>query len=248
MQGAHQEAGYNASFWYPAQGGIEALAQAFARDLPDVSCGLAVSEIDLAAKKVRLSDGREERFDCLISSLPLPELARIIVDLPEEVSGQFKKLRWNSIFNLNLGIARRMDNPCHWIYFPEKEFVFFRVGCYTNFSSSLAPADKSLLYAEVAYAADEQVNKEELQGKILRDFKKTGILSPQDTLEICAPIDIKYGYVIYDRSHKTAVQTIRQYLNERSVFSTGRYGRWEYMSMEDVILDAQRAAELILTC
>ncbi|MFH1245422.1 MAG: FAD-dependent oxidoreductase, partial [Candidatus Omnitrophota bacterium] len=243
-----QELGYNSCFWYPAQGGIETLAQAFSRDLPNLFCGCPVSEIDLSAKRIKLADGRQERFDCLVSTLPLPELSRIIVNLPADLGFQFKKLRWNSIFNLNLGIARKIDNPGHWIYFPGQEFAFFRVGCYTNFSSSLAPPDKSLIYVEVAYTADEPLNKEELEGRILRDLQKTGLLSPRDNMEICDPIDIRYGYVLYDFNHKAATETIQQYLNERNVFSIGRYGRWEYMSMEDVILDAQKAAELMLTC
>src|SRR5262249_4010999 len=49
--------GYNATFYYPKEGGIQALAFAFARDLSNIRLNTAVSSIDLSRKEVILSTG-----------------------------------------------------------------------------------------------------------------------------------------------------------------------------------------------
>ena len=80
--------------------------------------------------------------------------------------------------------------------------------------------------------------------KILKDLHKAKILSTEDNIEVCDPVDIKYAYIIYERNYRQSVQTILNFLAANNITSIGRYGRWKYMSMEDVILDGKRIAEL----
>jgi len=60
-------------------------------------------------------------------------------------------LRCVSVYNVNLGVAQEKVSDKHWIYFPEQEFPFYRVGFPTNFSPSLGPPGCSSLYVEVSH-------------------------------------------------------------------------------------------------
>lgn len=236
--------GYNAQFWYPRNGGIEDLVFAFQRQIKNNIHALhQATEIDLKKKTVSFQNGRNVKFAQLISSLPLPEMPKLIPHLPKKVKDAFKKLRFTSIFCLNLGVAKDHIGDKHWIYFPEKKFVFFRVGFPTNFSSSVAPLGKSSLYVEVAYSPNKEMNKKDLAERILKDLHKTEILSGEDTIEVCDPVDIKYAYIIYDRNYSQSIQTIQEYLKQHQIYPIGRYGRWKYMSMEDAILDGKNIAQ-----
>ena len=250
LEGAQKEStrqlGYNVHFWYPRKGGIEQLPRAFAKSLKNIYTGSKISRIDLQKKEIEMSSGRKEKFDVLISTIPLPEMAHLVPGLPREVRAAFHQLRWNSIFNLNLGMSSPSDVlKRHWTYFPQPKLCFFRVGFPHNFSSDLTPQGKGSLYAEVSYSDRKPINKRKEISHITRDLKKIGLLLKKDN--VCAKDvnDIEYGYPIYDRHYKTARKKVLEFLNKKGVIPSGRYGSWTYMSMEDAILDGKRAAEAI---
>jgi len=247
VQGAIEESqrefGYNSRFWYPKKGGISQLPDALAGNIRGVRTGCAAKEINLAKKEITLASGDKEKFDYLIFTMPLPELPHIIKDLPKDIQAQFKKLKWNSIFNLNLGAHESNLNGKHWIYFPARGTSFFRLGSYTNFSASLAPADKKSLYVEISYSKDKPINKGAIIAKIMKDIEKIGILKSRDEVCLEDTNDIKYGYPIYDQNYLSARGVILKYLQGNKIFACGRYGSWKYMSMEDALLDGRRMLE-----
>lgn len=251
FQGARKESakrlGYNANFWYPKRGGIDQLPKTLARRIKNIRTGEKISRIDLGKKEIEMSSGRKEKYDVLISSIPLPEMARLVRGLPKEVRAAFHRLRWNSIFNLNLGLATRGNAlKRHWTYFPENATCFFRVGVPHHYSSGLTPAGKGSLYAEVSYSVRKPLHKRKVISRITRDLKKIGILSGKGS--VCAKDinDIQYGYPIYDRHYKAAREKILKFLGRHNIIPCGRYGSWQYMSMEDAILDGKRATDYCL--
>ncbi len=240
-----QNLGYNAFFWYPRRGGINGVPQAFANQIKDVFKKCRITKIDLKKKEIRLNDRQKERFDFLISTLPLPEVLHLFTRPPEDIVSCFRNLSWNSIFNLNLGIERKLSNSRHWIYFPEKRFCFFRVGFPHNFSSQLAPYGKSSLYVEISYSANKSIDKGNIVSRVKQDLKKAGILTQSDRICLEDINDIEYGYPIYDNNYRFSRERILKFLVQNNIIPCGRYGSWRYMSMEDVILDGRRAAEFL---
>lgn len=239
IEESQRQFGYNARFWYPKKGGIKQLTLALAGHLKNIYTGTAVKEIDLSRKEIKLYSGDREKFDYLISTIPLPEMGYLIKELPKQIHFLFKKLRWNSIFNLNLGIDRRDLTGRHWLYFPQEDLCFFRIGFFHNFSSYLAPSDKSSLYIEVAYSKDNPIEKNKIIPRIKDDLKKIGLLREENQICCQQVNDIKYGYPIYDINYSEAKKGILSYLIRRNVIPCGRYGSWRYISMEDSILDGK---------
>jgi UDP-galactopyranose mutase len=246
IEESRQNLGYNAFFWYPKKGGISEVSQGFSSQVKNISKACRISKIDLKIKEIELISGQRKRFDFLVSTIPLPDMFYIINKIPKDIITCFKNLRWNSIFNLNLGINRKLTNSWHWIYFPDKKFSFFRVGFPHNFSTSLVPYQKTSLYIEVSYSANKSINKNNIVRRIKDDLEKAGILTKGD--QICAEDtnDIKYAYPIYDNNYIQSRAKILKFLVQNNIIPCGRYGSWRYMSMEDVILDGRDVAKKIL--
>ena len=78
------DGGYNATFTYPAGGAVQ-YVRALLRDLPPdmVCCGEQATAIDLAAHEVA-TPRRRIRFDRVVSSAPLPALARLCGVVPDD--------------------------------------------------------------------------------------------------------------------------------------------------------------------
>lgn len=242
IEESKRQFGYNALFWYPKRGGINQLPLALAGSIKNIHTNCKILEINLERKEIKITSGNKEKFDYLISTIPLPEMPNLIKGLPREVASSFRRLRWNSIFNLNLGIERRNESRRHWIYFPQKEFSFFRVGFPHNFSSYLVPSKKSSLYVEVAYSKDKPINKNNIVLRIKEDLKKAGLLTQTDPICLEDINDIKYGYPIYDTNYHKAREKILKFLTQNNIYPCGRYASWRYMSMEDTLLDGKRVA------
>lgn len=237
-----REFGYNARFWYPAEGGIESLPKAFANRIRNINTGCEIRRINLEKKEVVAKSGFREKFDYLISTIPLPELRRIIEPMPKNVHSAFGMLRWNSIFNLNLGMERKRELKRHWIYFPQRDLCFFRVGFFHNFLSGVKQRGKGSLYIEVSYSRNNPLDKKKIVSRILNDLEKAGVVFRDDKICVQDVNDIEYGYPIYDKNYRMARENILSFLAENSVIPCGRYGSWRYMSMEDALLDGKDAA------
>ncbi|HPT39214.1 MAG TPA: FAD-dependent oxidoreductase [Candidatus Omnitrophota bacterium] len=235
--------GYNAVFWYPKKGGIAQLPLALEKQVGGVLKNCCVNSIDLRTKEITIEGKGKQKFDILIMTIPLPELVKIIKPLPESILNSFKKLRWNSIFNLNLGVDKICQNGKHWVYFPHQETSFFRVGFFHNFSGRLAPKGRSSLYAEVSYSKDKPIDRKKITRRIVADLRKVGVISKKSKILVYDTNDIKYGYPIYDKHYVQATSAIKNYLLANNIVVCGRYGSWQYLSMEDALLDGRRVAE-----
>jgi len=234
--------GYNAQFLYPKQGGIETLVKAFAKGL-DARCGLGATDVDLKRCEVGLSNGQRVRASRIISTLPLPRLLTLCKSLPPSVARAKRRLRASSVFNVNLGIRSRNVSDKHWVYVPEEKLPFYRVGFCHNFAPANAPKGASSLYAEISYSRERPLDKAKAPEAVRRGLIDMGILKPKDKVSARFIADIPDAYVVYDSHRSAALKTIHGYLNENKVISTGRWGSWEYGSMEDALWQGIKAAK-----
>jgi len=238
-----KEYGYNTRFWYPVKGGISKLVNAFLQGIKNISLDKKAVAIDQYRREVVIKDGSIKRFNRLISTMPLPELLKLFVDLPADLRHAFSLLKWTSIFVVNLGFKSSSKTNRHWVYYPEDDFIFYRTGFPTSFSKDVAPPKRTSVYAEISYSDTKKLDKEKTITKTVNDLRKLGVIRNEKDIEICLPIDMKYGYVIYDANRNWALNTIKKYLEDFGIHTIGRYGGWKYMTMEDVILEGKDLAD-----
>jgi protoporphyrinogen oxidase len=237
--------GYNPRFIYPKTGGIACLPQALAKPVRRMCVNETLQSIDPKKKCVRMASGREELYDSLITTLPLPETYRLLKDVPDSLRHSASLLRAIGVLNINIGIERPNVSDQHWIYYPERRFVFSRVGFPMNFSRAVAPEGTSSMYIEITYPAGHKPDVEQTYAQSLADLERCGILRSGDRILTRLDLDIKTAYVVFDQHRQAHIQTLIDYLESRDIHTAGRYGRWDYYSMEDSILSGKSIAEKV---
>ena len=239
--------GPNAVFWYPKRGGIGALATQLSRGL-NVSLGSTATELKPhgdGVKVVYMKDGRRRNVesDRVLSSLPLPEVVKMIDDAPEEVHRAAERLVHNSLVCVMVGVKRPHITDKHWLYFPEEDLAFNRISFPMNFSPQTTPEGRSSILVEVTYR--DHADVEETKIRVLMDLVKAGLIDADDEVETSTAADFKYAYVIYDQDHRKNVNIIHRYLESNRITPIGRFGEWEYHNMDKAIQSGKRAAEAL---
>jgi protoporphyrinogen oxidase len=237
--------GYNQEFLYPREAGIQILPQAFLAQVRDVQLGKAVESIDIEKKVVKFQDGGSTTYRTLLSSLPMEELLQCIESCPEEIKDLQRGLRYVSVININLGVGREGLSDHHWVYFPEPSYPFYRVGFLSNLSPHVAPKGASALSIEISHLPSIPPSLEKVREQTMAALVSSGILRREDKILTEKTIFIKHAYVIYDHFRRQHLPRIIQFLRTNQIYPLGRYGRWEYTTMEEAILQGKEAAETL---
>lgn len=226
-------ASYNATFTYPEGGAIEyvkALASAVRPDA--IAFSEPLVEIDLAAKVAR-TPKRAIGFERLVSSAPFNRLlahARV----PHEPTDY----SWNKVLVFNLGFDKKGRKDVHWVYYPDREVVFYRVGFYDN----IFDTDRLSIYVEIGFNKDATIDVPAMRDRVLHDLAKTKVITDHRLVAEHSVV-MDPAYVHITRRSMAEHARIKKELAERGVHPAGRYGGWTYCSIEDNIVEARALVE-----
>ena len=241
--------GPNARFGYPLHGGYESLMIGWLRylDKDRLWPNTAVIQVDPRERIAVLSDGRTVHYENLINTAPLPELIKMITEVPAEIEAAARQLRAVSIRCVNLGIARPKVSDKHWIYYPEEPPVFHRLFIQSNTSPHVTPPGCSSLTAEISYSPTKPLPSqgEALIQRVIEDCQTVGILQPSDSIVVANEVDMPYAYVLPDLHKEAAVARIQSWLRPQGIISVGRFGEWMYLNTDHCFLAGKEAAERI---
>jgi UDP-galactopyranose mutase len=241
--------GPNARFGYPLKGGFQALMSGF---LPHIrgKIELNADVVQLLPQEhlIALADGRRFRYDDLISTMPLPELVKLIGDAaPAEVQAAARGLKHISIRCVNIGIGRENITDKHWIYYPE-DTIFHRIFVQGNASPQCNAPGGFGFTCEISYSPWKPlpVDEDELIRRCIDDCVRVGMINPDDKILAANAVDMPYAYVVYDHARATNVETVKNWLAQYDITLAGRYSEWEYYNSDHAFLAGKKAAEKIL--
>jgi len=241
--------GPNARFGYPKRGGFQALMNGFLRHIRG-KIELNASAVGLLPREhaVVLADGRRLHYEQLISTMPLPELVRLIgAAAPPEVRRAAAGLRHVSIRCVNIGVARTGVTDKHWIYYPE-DTIFHRIFVQGNASPECNAPDGFGFTCEISYSPHKPLplDGDALVARCVDDCVRTGFLSADDRVVTANLVDMPYAYVVYDHARAGNVATIRAWMAGHDIILAGRYSEWEYYNSDHAFLAGKKAAERVL--
>jgi protoporphyrinogen oxidase len=247
---ANRGMGYNASFLYPRSGGIARLGRALAERVGgDLRCEASVESVDPLRREVTLQGREVLPWRRLVSTIPLPVLLRSLVLADGDGSPRrlADDLRWTSVIDLQLGIGRAgVGDGAHWIYFPEPELPFYRVGFPSNVCAALAPAGCSALSVELSHPAGTPPPAlPELLPVVRNALVAAGVLRDSDEVVFARVALIDPAYVVFDARRTPAVRDALSRLLAAGIRSIGRFGGWTYSYMERALLDGKETASAL---
>lgn len=235
---------YNNTFMYPKRGAqviIDILMENVNKN--NILLNIMVEKIDLEKHEAKLNNGEVVVFDNLINTSPFNSFLKLTNNL--EYNELSDRLTYNKVLVFNLGFNKKSKyNKEHWIYFPDKDINFYRIGFYDNILNS----DKLSMYIEIGYSKDAVISKEEIDdelNKTLKNLKKVGVIDDSFELVAYESIVMNPAYVHIDTENDKLVRKTMNDLSENNIYSIGRYGAWTYCSMEDCMLEAKNLSEKI---
>jgi len=226
--------GPNATFKYPRYGGTGEL---FERMRPYVEDQLrlcaSVAAVDVERKEVVLSDGHRERFDVLLSTMPLDKLvASMEGSVPDCVRSQAARLRHSGSYIVGVGIRQPAPSTKCWMYFPEDNCPFYRLTYLSNYSPDVVPdpATHYSILAEISHSEHKPVDRATIVDETIQGLVNTRMITDADRADIVDAylIERDYTYPTPSLERDSALSTVQPWLESQGIFSRGRFGAWRY--------------------
>lgn len=237
--------GYNNYFWYPKYNGIGLLAKGLSKDIGNMYTCCNVKKIDILNKTI-ITSQEKIKYEKIISSIPLKNFCYLTND--SKLHNLANALSHNRVLCLNLlfrGQFNKRFNGCHWIYVPDKKIPFYRVGIYSHLSQTFVPSGLTAIYVEVAY--NYKANRSDLNIVLNNIFFSLSELDWMHRRD-CTVMSVNWidcAYVHFDQNRKRNVKQIFNILKRNNIYPIGRYGLWDYISMEDSIFSGIEVAKKI---
>ncbi|EGM77359.1 protoporphyrinogen oxidase [Rheinheimera sp. A13L] len=248
LQPVAKSMGPNARFGYPKKGGFQALVSGFVPHIKgQIELNTDVVQLLPVEHLMVLADGRRFRYDNLISTMPLPELVRLMGnEAPKEVQDAAQGLRHISVRCVNIGINREKVTDKHWIYYPE-DTIFHRIFLQGNASPECNAPGGFGFTCEISYSPWKPlpVDGDELIARCIEDCIKVGLMTSEDQVITANLVDMPYAYVIYDHSRAENVALVKVWMETQDITLAGRYSEWEYYNSDHAFLAGKKAAEKV---
>jgi len=138
---------------YPLKGGYKSFLKGMETDIDsNIRLNSEVTRIDLQKKEIEINGERNEPFDVLISSLPLPEIIRLIENVPKYVYEATKKLKWTSGAMISLGFDKPDIPKALWFYIYDEDILTSRIFSPSEKSRYNVPEGCSSIQGEVYFS------------------------------------------------------------------------------------------------
>ena len=232
---------YNSSFMYPKNGAGSFIDILYRRlDSSRVLCGRELVSVDPESRTAVDNMGQRYHFDYLINSSPLNSFLPLFSN--SRYDALKNRLSYNKVLVFNLGFSKKSPmKDEHWIYIPEKDANYYRIGFYDN----ILDADKLSMYIEIGYPRDAVIDVDAQLEFTLQNLRRHGILEADNCLKAYSAIIMDPAYVHISTDVDRSIKQLKQELSGYGIYTIGRYGGWTYCSMEDCMLEAKQLCEAI---
>lgn len=230
---------YNDEFMYLKKGTGYFIDKLYEQlDKQKVLLETSVSKVDLEKKYVETESGEVIYYGNLINSAPLNQFLGLIDN--DSYNKLAKELSYNKVLVFNLGFDKaslKYKNE-HWVYYPDKNLNFYRIGFYNN----ILRQEKLSVYVEIGFPKDGKINVELELKKTIEGMNKVGIIDDSVSLADKSVLIMDPAYVHIETKEMQEVNSVMDELKKKDVHMLGRYGRWTYNCMEDCIALADELA------
>jgi protoporphyrinogen oxidase len=236
---------YTEEMRYPIKGGYRSFINSMASKA-NIRTNKEVMLIDLKTKKIDFTDNTYIHYDQLVSSLPLPELVKLIKNVPKNILEASKKLLCTSGQLVSLGF-NRPDIPKNiWFYIYDEDILPARAYSPSIKSTDNVPEGKSSLQFETYFSnsSPKKLSGGALIEHVIEKGEKMKLWSLND-IDISDYREVKYANVVFDFERQKNVVIIHNFLKKNGIKYIGRFGEWDYLWSDQSLLSGKKVVEKI---
>lgn len=207
-------------FFYPKSNDQNTFIRKIAEDL-NINYNYTVNKIDYDIPTRKWNLNNEGNFDLIISTIPLNILPQLISHVPDHISNNAKKLKYNQLTTM-LWQSQPTENT--WTYIPNKAKLAHR---YIHIGNFFTPVQNFTITEAIGtYSFEEMAQSEKGNPFFIKPI---------------AHHISDHAYVVFDHEYETAKKEVLNYLNQIELYTLGRFGEWQYYNMDICI---KRSIEL----
>ena len=242
------EVHYIDRFRYPMHGGFYAYLKPL-HEASDLRMDHEVVRLAPREKTLYFANGREERFERVVSSIPLPVLIPLIDGVTAEVAEAASALAATSCLIVNIGIDREEDSGYSWTYFYDEDFTVTRLSYPHRYAPGNVPDGCSAFQCEIYFSDKYRPMQDPVDTYVDRaidDLRRCGLIRDEDTILLRDGKLSPHAGIIFDHDRPAALQIVRDFLDDVGIHSCGRFGEWDYLWTDDSFISGERAARAAL--
>jgi protoporphyrinogen oxidase len=217
---------------YPVRGGFQEIFRGLAGHVPAVETNAPVARIVPDERIAVTTDSRVFGWDTLVTTIPLPELVKIVDGMPERIRVAAAGLDYMSLRVELILVGRRLNTPIQRIYSAEADIPPHKIALNHNSSDSLRRRDCHAIMAEVSVSPEKVVDVEAIAPRTVDLLCEIGVLDSAADVAWTGHVDVQYAYPVYTHERPGLLAEIKDWLRSRNIHTVGRFGDWEYVNSD----------------
>lgn len=227
----------DAAIAYPAKGGYAEIFQALARSVANLRVGQRVQSIDPRTSTLRTATGETVSWRCLISTLPLPTLLRLIQNVPAALTSAVSALEALPITLIMLVLHGRLETLRQRIYCPDENIIGHKIVLNHNSSRWLRALPCHGVQVESSNLSpfSTSTNVKVLVNDVVAGLVRMGVIPSSDYVRRTKVLRIPLGYPVPTHSRNHTVALAQCWLGEHCIYTVGRFGEWAYINSDEAL-------------
>jgi len=234
---------YVSEMRYPEKGKFQTFLEPLA-EKAKIRYGKEAVRVDADGKRVYFSDGTCVGYENLISSIPLPELAKLMDDASAETKRLAEELKASKISIVSAGFSNPDVARWLWFYIYDKDILAARVNSPSRKSPANAPLGCSSLQFEVYHQGGDEPDREEILENVRKALFDLKLCMPQDIIFLDYRL-VSYGNVIFFKGMEEIRDKVKSFIAGKGITLIGRFGEWDYLWSDQSYMSGVKSAGII---
>ena len=237
---------YTQEMRYPQKGGFKSFL-----DLIVKKCSIHTNKkaklINAKKKYIEFATGEKIYYERLVSTIPLPEIVKIIKDIPDNITIAANQLWATSIALISIGFNRPDIAKYLWFYIYDENLYASRVYSPNLKSLDNVPKGCSSLQFEIYFS---KFNPLPASDDLLIEYTINSLqfmnLTNNEGMEDIIITDcriIPYANVVFEQGMREKRQSVIDYLKSKEIYVAGRFGEWDYLWSDQSLLSGKKVID-----
>ncbi len=179
--------------------------------------------------------GSAIRWDRLVSTLPLPELLRLLPDVPANLREDAASLERLPLRLCFVVVDRPVGTPIQRIYSADPDSPAHKIVINHNSSDSLRARPQHGISGEMAWPDAPRPREAGLERRFVNDLRRLRLIRPDDRILDVSTVDVPYGYPVPTRGRAAVVGRLKDWLEGAGITTVGRFAEWAYINSDEAM-------------